>query len=72
MHTSLGTRTLKQKIAAVLIREQPEPGSGGVFTQLSAGSQIEICGTGFNDETLKVHCRGELYFVFRYDVDDCC
>lgn len=70
--TSAGTRTLKQKIAAIRIGEQPEPRSGGVFTQLPPGSQIEMCGAGFNEKTIMVRCQSELYVVFRHDVDDRC
>lgn len=70
MHTDVVTRTLKQNIAAIPIREEPEPESGA-FMQLPAGSKIEVHGDGFNDKTVKVRCRRELYFVFRYDVDNC-
>ena len=38
------------------------------FTELPAGAEIEIYDAGFNDATVKVRCRNELYFVFRQDI----
>ena len=62
------TRTLRKNIAAILVAEQNEPALGR-FRQLPAGSRIQICGAGFNEETVKVRCADELYFVFRNDVN---
>jgi hypothetical protein len=40
----------------------------GIIAQLPMGAQIEIIGPGFSDQTLRVQCLGQPYFVFTKDV----
>ena len=37
----------------------------GPVSKIPAGSDIECCGQGFNEATVKVHWRGKFYFVFQ-------
>jgi hypothetical protein len=37
---------------------------------LPKGTEIEICGEGFNDRTAKIRCRGRLYFIFLQDLEN--
>jgi hypothetical protein len=60
--------TLKKKIAAIHLAEDTGPRLG-LFTELPGGAQIEVCGCGFSETTIKVRCHGQLYFVFRQDLD---
>jgi hypothetical protein len=39
------------------------------LVQLSPGVEVEICGDGFNERTIKVHANGQHYFVFRQDFE---
>jgi hypothetical protein len=41
----------------------------GPLSQLGSGSTLEICGTGFNERTIKVRMAGQCYFVFLQDIE---
>jgi hypothetical protein len=41
----------------------------GPLTALGSGAALEICGTGFNDRTIKVRTEGQCYFVFLKDIE---
>jgi hypothetical protein len=41
----------------------------GTILQLPAGTQVRVCGDGFNDRTVKVTCEGGNYFVFFEDLE---
>lgn len=41
----------------------------GPVTQLPTGSQMQVCGEGFNDRTVKVRCNGAFFFVFVADLN---
>jgi hypothetical protein len=40
------------------------------LSSLPKGTEIEICGEGFNDRTAKVRWRGRFYFVFLQDLEN--
>jgi hypothetical protein len=42
----------------------------GLLTQLGSGTNAELCGTGFNERTVKVRVNGRYYFVFLQDVEE--
>ena len=62
------TFTLKTKIGAIQEAQDGGP-SPGLFTELPPGSQIQIYDHGFSEDTVKVRCGTQLYFVFRQDID---
>lgn len=66
---SLHTYTLPHTIAAIPLSYardgRPELGT---MCQLPEGTELEICGDGFNDRTVKVRWEGQSYFVFVDDV----
>jgi len=41
----------------------------GVISQLPDGANLEVCGDGFNDRTIKVRWQEQFYFVFMQDVE---
>lgn len=41
----------------------------GLITQLPEGAEVNSCGNGFNERTLKVQCDGNFYFVFLDDLE---
>jgi hypothetical protein len=41
----------------------------GLLTNLAAGTSMYVCGTGFNDRTVKVMVNGQYYYVFLRDID---
>ncbi len=41
----------------------------GPLVTLPKSTQLEVCGEGFNDRTLKVRCNGSFYFVFIQDLE---
>jgi hypothetical protein len=62
---------LQKNIAAIQVlptgnSEEPRL---GMITQLPAGAELQVCGEGFNERTMKVQWAGGLYFVFLQDVD---
>jgi len=40
----------------------------GSVTQLKPGTLIEICGEGYDDQTVKVRADRQTFFVFREDL----
>jgi hypothetical protein len=40
----------------------------GAISHLPEGAELEFCGDGFNETTLKVRWEGQSYFVFVQDV----
>lgn len=40
----------------------------GAISHLPEGAELEFCGDGFNDSTLKVRWEGQSYFVFMQDI----
>jgi hypothetical protein len=40
----------------------------GPVTKLGGGVQVDVCGEGFDSSTVKIHCNGAFYFVFRQDL----
>jgi hypothetical protein len=41
----------------------------GTISHIPTGSQIFICGDGFNERTVKISWQNESYFAFREDVN---
>jgi hypothetical protein len=41
----------------------------GPVIRLPRGAQLNACGKGFNDRTVKVCCNGSFYLVFLTDLD---
>jgi|SRR6185437_3229322 len=66
---SAGQRCLlADDIAAIEeIASRGEPGLSPM-SRIPEGAEIEYCGAGFNDQTLKIRWRGKFYFVFREDL----
>ncbi len=63
------TITLRKDVSALeLVRRENETGYFGVLSLISKGSNLEICGTGFNERTYKVRWQNRLFFVFQQDL----
>lgn len=61
--------TLPRPISAIqLIQKEDGTTKLGLLSQLSAGTEVRLCGDGFNERTIKVRAHGLCYFVFRQDV----
>ena len=62
---------LKKNIAAIQVLPSGNSGEPklGMITQLPAGAELQTCGAGFNERTLKVEWAGGLYFVFLQDIE---
>ena len=41
----------------------------GPVSTIPAGSEVECCGQGFNENTVRISCRGRFYFVYRQDLE---
>jgi hypothetical protein len=41
----------------------------GMITQLPQGAELELCGEGFNDRTIRVRWAEGFYFVFLQDLE---
>lgn len=56
-------------IAAIeLMANNREHGRLGMVTQLPSGTRVEVCGSGFNERTVKVRSNERYYFVFWQDL----
>ena len=64
-----GSCQLNKSIAAIeLLTGDNGAGRLGAVLQLPFGSQLEVCGAGFNERTLKVRSNNKFYFVFWQDL----
>lgn len=41
----------------------------GTILQLPEGTQVRVCGDGFNERTVKVSWEGGFYFLFAEDLE---
>lgn len=37
-------------------------------SRITKGAEVEYCGEGFNEQTMKVRWQGTIYFIFREDL----
>jgi hypothetical protein len=67
-----GSCILSRKIAAIRLDyragQNSEKAKLGSILQLPAGSNLEVCGGGFNSRTVKVRHQNSYYFVFEEDL----
>jgi len=64
------TITLTKPIAAVQAAACEEGRTRlGLVSQLPPGAEIEVCGDGLTDRTVKVCWKNQFYFVFCQDLD---
>jgi hypothetical protein len=63
--------TLSKNIAAIQVL--PTEGAGeprlGMITQLPQNAELELCGEGFNERTVRVRWAEGFYFVFLQDLE---
>lgn len=62
--------TLPRPVSAIeLVKKKDGSVKLGLLAQLGAGTNVVLCGKGFNERTVKVRAQGNHYFfVFREDV----
>jgi|tagenome__1003787_1003787.scaffolds.fasta_scaffold20986489_7 hypothetical protein len=63
--------TLSRRIPAIALEKSGGPdgrGKLGLILHLAAGSDVEICGEGFNSRTVKVRQNDMYYFIFAEDL----
>lgn len=41
----------------------------GMILQLPEGAEVRVCGTGFNERTVKVSWEGGFYYIFLEDIE---
>ena len=60
----------QRNISAIRI-ERMENGSArlGALSEIPSGVQIEVCGAGFNDRTVKARYAEDFFFVYLQDID---
>jgi hypothetical protein len=64
------TYTLPRNISAIQVLSGAEGGMRmGTILQLPAGTQVRVCGDGFNERTVKVSWEGGYYFLFFEDLE---
>jgi len=61
---------LPKNIAVIRLVGNEERGLhfGGV-SELPEGAEVDLCGEGFNERTVKVQWHGEFFFVFLQDLE---
>ena len=60
---------LFKAISAIQLVPAEEGGARlGLLSQLGPGSTVEICGSGFDERTVKVRSSNQYYFVFLQDL----
>lgn len=66
-HASRGV--LSRKASAVQFESRPNGATKlGLICQLPPGAEVELCGDGYSDRTVKVRYKDHFYFVFRNDI----
>ena len=67
--SALEKYTLSRNVSAIQVTSSMDGRAQlGTIMQLPEGAQVEICGDGFNDQTVKVRCEGSFYFIFLEDI----
>lgn len=62
--------TLPRNVSAIQVLASPEGNVRmGTILQLPAGTQVRVCGDGFNERTVKVSSEGGYYFLFSEDLE---
>jgi len=60
---------IRHNIAAIeLVGSAQEGARLGAVMQLPSGTRVEVCGSGFNDRTVKIRSNDHYYFVFWQDL----
>lgn len=62
-------RLFKPISAIQLVQAEDGGAKLGVISQLGPGTTVEICGSGFNERTVKVRSASQYYFVFLQDLN---
>jgi hypothetical protein len=61
--------SIPRNIAAIEVLGPGQQGAKlGAVTQLPSSAHVEICGSGFNERTVKIRSNGHYYFVFWQDL----
>ena len=64
------TFTLPRNISAIQAISGPDESVRlGTILQLPEGTQVRVCGDGFNERTAKVAWEGAYYFIFWEDLE---
>lgn len=62
--------TLSKNISVIQLVQDKEGSTRlGIISELAKGTQIDVCGDGFNQRTVKIHSRGHFYFAFLQDIE---
>ena len=64
-----GTLTLSKEISALELVSTNNGAHAGKITPVPKGACLQVCGSGFNERTIKVRWEGRLCFVFLQDVE---
>jgi len=63
-------KIMRNKICAIqLIPSCENRARLGALTQIPQNAELEICGDGFDERTVKVRWQDSFYFVFRDDIE---
>jgi hypothetical protein len=63
-------KVISRRISALqLVQAREGQGKLGPLSQLAPGTDVEICGDGYNEKTTKVRVQGVYFFVFREDLE---
>jgi len=61
--------TLSGPVSAVQLIPHGSRARLGPLVSLKEGQEIQLCGDGYNDRTLKVRLGEQFFFVFRRDLE---
>jgi hypothetical protein len=63
--------SLSKNIAGIQVLPAADAGEPrlGMITQLPQGAELEVCGEGFNERTVRVRWAEGFYFVFLQDLE---
>jgi hypothetical protein len=60
---------LPREISAIQVLTAPEGQARmGLIVSIPEGSEVELCGIGFNNRTVRICWQGAYYFTFRDDL----
>lgn len=60
--------TLSRPVCAIQLVPKEDRAKLGPLVSLSVGTEVRLCGAGYNDRTVKVCARDEFFFVFSDDL----
>jgi hypothetical protein len=60
---------LRETIAVIRVAANGSDRRFAGYSELPKGAEVDVCGEGFNERSVTVRWHGQLFFVYRQDLE---